>query len=62
MAAKLWHITGYIGNSDWDGPEDNNIDEYIVFDKRFSKEEVVNFMLHYFKKYRVIYIKAEENE
>lgn len=61
MSGKIWKITGYIGHSNYDGPEDNNLTKYIVFDERFSKETVIDFMTYYFsKKYRVVYINAED--
>ena len=61
MSGKVWKITGYIGFSDYDGPEDDNLTKYIVFDERFSKETVIDFMVHYFsKKYRVVVINADD--
>lgn len=61
MSGKIWHITGYIGFNDWDGPEDNNFSKNIIFDERFSKNIIIDFMTYYFsKKYRVVVINAEE--
>ena len=47
MAAKLWHITGYLGFNDCDGPEDYNLTKYIWFDDRFGKKTVEDLLLNY---------------
>lgn len=60
MGAKLWYITGYLGHSDCDGPEDYNLTKYIWFDDRFGKKSVEDLLCHYFsKKYRNVVINAE---
>ena len=61
MPGKVWKITGYIGFSDYDGPEDDNLTTYIVFDERFSKKTVIDFMVCFFsKKYRTVVIDADD--
>lgn len=61
MPGKTWKITGYIGFSDYDGPKDDNLTTYIVFDERFSKKAVIDFMVYFFsKKYRTVVINADE--
>ena len=61
MPGKVWKITGYIGFSDYDGPEDDNLTTYIVFDERFSKKTVIDFMAYFFsKKYRTVVIDADD--
>lgn len=61
MPGKVWKITGYIGFSDYDGPEDDNLTTYIVFDERFSKKTVIDFMVYFFsKKYRTVVINADD--
>ena len=60
MEANVWRITGYKGTSDYDGPDDDNIDLEIIFDSRFKKADVETIMLNYWsKKYRSVVIKAE---
>ena len=61
MPGKVWKITGYIGQSDCDGPEDYNLTKYVVFDNRFSKNTVIDFMCYFFsKKYRCVEINATD--
>lgn len=61
MPGKVWKITGYIGFSDCDGPEDYSVLNYIVFDERFSKKTVEEFMYHFYsKKYRCVEISASD--
>ena len=47
MSGKVWKITGYVGFSDCDGPEDYNLINYIVlmndFLKRLQKNLCVTF-------------------
>lgn len=60
MAAKLWYITGYLGQSDCDGPQDYNLTKYIWFDDCFGKKSIEDMLCYYFgKKYRNVVIKAE---
>lgn len=61
MPGKVWKITGYIGFSDCDGPEDYNLTNYIVFDERFGKKTIEDLLCYYFsKKYRYVEIVAKE--
>lgn len=61
MPGKVWKITGYIGFFDCDGPEDYNLINYIVFDERFSKKTVEEFMYHFYnKKYRCVKINVTD--
>lgn len=53
MGAKLWYITGYLGDSD--------LTKYIYFDDRFGKESIEDMLCHYFnKKYQTVIINAKE--
>ena len=36
-----WHITGYTGWDDYDGPSDNNIDDIIVTSDFFNKDDII---------------------
>ena len=61
FGSRIWKITGYVGFNDYDGPEDNNLNEYFIFDKRFSKNDVIDFMCHYYnEKHRTVVITAEK--
>lgn len=60
MGARLWYITGYLGHSDCDGPEDYNLTKYIWFDERFGQKTIEDLLCYYFsKKYRCVVICAE---
>ena len=60
MKAIIWRITGYKGRNDYDGPADDNTDLEVIFDSRFSKEDVEDIMFYYWgKRYRSVAIKAE---
>lgn len=60
MKANIWRITGYKGRNDYDGPADDNTDLEVIFDSRFSKEDVEDIMFYYWgKRYRSVAIKAE---
>lgn len=36
-----WHITGYAGWDDYDGPSDDNIDDIIVTSDFFNKDDII---------------------
>lgn len=58
---KIWKITGYTGFSEYDGPEDDNLIHYMVFDKRFGKKTVEDLLSYYFsKKYPYVVINATD--
>lgn len=38
---NIWRFKGYAGFSDYDGPEDINIDMHIGVDARFKKDAVI---------------------
>lgn len=42
---NIWHIDGYTGSSDYDGPSDCNHHEDIVMDARYSKKDVVEMWM-----------------
>ena len=61
MGVKLWYITGYLGDSDCDGPEDYNLTKYMWFDERFRQKSVEDLLTYYFSKvYRCVVIHAQE--
>jgi hypothetical protein len=39
---NVWHIDAYAGWNDYDGPEDCNFRKDVVFDKMFSKQDVID--------------------
>ena len=58
---KVWKITGYIGFSECDGPEEYDVLNYIVFDEQFSKKTVEEFMCYFYgKKYPYVEIIATD--
>ena len=60
MGVKLWYITGYLGQSDCDNPEDYNFTKYVWFDDYFGKKSVEDLLCHHYnKKYRCVVINAE---
>ena len=42
---NIWHIEGYVGRDDYDGPEDCNRHEDIIFDDRYLKKGVINMWM-----------------
>ena len=46
-----WHITGYAGWDDYDGPSDDNIDDIIVTSYFFNKDDIITV---YQQKYKFI--------
>lgn len=60
MKVNIWRITGYKGRNDYDGPADDNVNIDVIFDSRFTKEDVEDIMFSYWgKKYRSVAIRAE---
>ena len=39
---NVWHIDAYAGWNDYDGPEDCNFRKDVIFDKMFSKQDVID--------------------
>ena len=50
MSVKTWEIVGYLGNSDYDGPEDDNFRTVVDMDSRFTKQDVLDIFIHRFSK------------
>lgn len=49
---RTWHVVGYAGRSDYDGPDDDNLDFTLTLDKSISKDEVYTILSDRYKKYR----------
>ena len=65
---NTWHVDAYFGWNDYDGPQDCNFHEDIIFDKRFTKGDVVSMIECLYSHYRVVVVSKvtlvenEENE
>ena len=42
---KVWRIEGYTGCSDYDGPQDDNHHEDLIFDGRYTKKGVIQMWM-----------------
>lgn len=51
--ASKWHVKGYAGWNDYDGPEDDNIDYFLSLDKSVSEKEVYALLNERYKDKRV---------
>ena len=60
MKVVIWHITGYKGFSDYDGPSDNNIDMHIAMDVMFSKEDVETMLFKRYEKNRTVVLSVKK--
>lgn len=45
MRYNIWHIELYHGWSDYDGPEDCNVNKDIIMDSEFTKEQVQDMLV-----------------
>ena len=54
---NIWHIEGYAGWSDYDGPSDCNYSDDWVLDAHFKKESVINmfYNLHQTSRYVAVH-------
>lgn len=60
MKVNVWHVTGYKGQNDYDGSDDNNTDIVCPMDSRLTKEMVEEFFCNYYgKKHRVVVLSAK---
>lgn len=62
MKIVIWHITGYKGFDDYDGPSDNNIDMHIAMDAKFSKEDVKKMLFKLYEKNRTVVLSVEKEK
>ena len=62
MKIVIWHITGYKGFDDYDGPSDNNINVHIAMDAKFSKKHVEKMLLKLYEKYRTVVLSVEKEK
>ena len=53
---NIWKIEGYVGNNDYDNPNDYNIHKEIVADFFFTKEDVIDIFCKKFKNYRTVVV------
>jgi len=53
-----WKIEGYAGWSDYDGPQDNNINREIEVDSFLTKEDIEYAFRNHYSRHRVVSIKA----
>jgi len=45
MRYNIWHIELYHGWSDYDGPNDCNVNKDIIMDADFSKDQVMDMLV-----------------
>jgi len=57
-----WKVTGYYGFSDYDGPEDDNINLIMEMDKSVTKEELEYLLFKRYEKYRCVVLKTKKEE
>lgn len=53
---NIWEIEGYVGNNDYDNPNDFNIHKKIIADKFFTKEDIIELFCKKYKKYRTVVV------
>lgn len=61
MTVNIWKISGYMGWSDYDGPQDDNVNFIVAMDSRFKKEDVEEIFVNRYsksEKNRVVVISA----
>ena len=51
---NIWHIDGYVGWGDYDGPSDCNTHIDYIIDAKFTKEDVIDIFCNENKKHRVV--------
>lgn len=57
---KEWHITGYAGFSDYDGPDDNNLDFTMVMDDSVTKDEIEALLVQRYSKHRTLSLSIKQ--
>lgn len=57
-----WRIIGYIGFSDYEGKEDNNLNISMKMDATVTKHELETLLLERYKKYRNIVLNIYKEE
>ena len=55
-----WRITGYIGFSDYDGIQDNNLDIQMEMDGTVTKHELEALLFERYKKYRNVVLHCQK--
>lgn len=53
---NVWKIEGYVGNNDYDNPNDYNIHKEIIADNFFTKEDIIETFCKKYKKYRTVVV------
>jgi hypothetical protein len=53
---NIWEIEGYVGNNDYDNPNDYNIHKEIIADIFFTKEDIIETFCKKYKKYRTVVV------
>ena len=53
---NIWHIDGYVGWADYDGPSDCNTHIDYIIDDKFTKEDVIDMFCNEHKKSRVVVV------
>lgn len=56
MRYNIWHIELYHGWSDYDGPEDCNVNKDIIMDSDFTKEQVKDMLVSIYQDDRTVAI------
>ena len=60
FTVNFWHITGYAGWDDYDGPSDDNVDEVIVISSIFTKDDVISLFKRKYNGSRCTSFRAEQ--
>jgi hypothetical protein len=53
---KIWHIDGYAGNNEYDGPSDYNIHKDFILNDTYTKEDVIEMFCNQYKNKREIVV------
>lgn len=60
MKYNIWHIELYHGWSDYDGPNDINVNKDIIMDADFSRDQVMDMLVGLYSEDRNVEIKECE--
>lgn len=53
---NVWHIDGYVGNNECDGPNDFNVHKDYIVNSEYKKEQVISMFNDLYKGYREIIV------
>lgn len=53
---NIWKIIGYVGNNDYDNPNDYNVCEEMYASYSVTKEEIIEIFCRKYKKYRTVVV------